>query len=131
MVDVDQFKHFNDHYGHLASDDCLRALAQVMTQTVRRAGDLVARYGGEEFVVLLPGTSAHGAMETARNILHEVRSLAMPHAETPPGFVTVSLGVASLMPSEQHATKDLVRAADAAMYRAKQSGRNCLQMAIN
>jgi len=131
MVDVDQFKHFNDHYGHLAGDDCLRALAQVMTQTVRRAGDLVARYGGEEFVVLLPGASAHGAMETARNILHEVRSLAMPHAETPPGFVTVSLGVASLMPSEQHATKDLVRAADAAMYRAKQSGRNCLQMAIN
>ncbi|MDY0219755.1 MAG: diguanylate cyclase [Desulfobacterium sp.] len=131
MVDADLFKHFNDHYGHMAGDDCLRAIAQVMTQTVRRAGDLVARYGGEEFVVLLPRMSGDEAMKTAENILHEVRSLALPHAETFPGFVTVSLGVASLVPSEQHAPEDLLSAADAAMYLAKQSGRNCLQMATN
>ncbi|MDD2558818.1 MAG: diguanylate cyclase [Desulfuromonadaceae bacterium] len=129
LVDVDLFKHYNDHYGHLAGDDCLRMLAQVMTQTVRRAGDLVARYGGEEFVILLPGMNELEAMETGKNILHEVRSLTLPHAETPLGFVTVSLGVASLVPSERHIPKDLIGAADAAMYRAKQSGRNCMQVA--
>lgn len=129
MLDVDNFKNFNDRYGHLAGDDCLRALARAMVKAGRRAGELVARYGGEEFVVLLPDTSGNDALEAARRIQHEVRSLALPHAETVPGIVTFSLGVASLVPSSQHIPEDLVRQADAALYHAKQLGRNCVQAA--
>lgn len=130
MLDVDLFKSFNDHYGHLAGDECLQTLTRTLSQTVRRAGDLVARYGGEEFVVLLPGTSEHDAVEIARQIQYAVVSLALPHAKTLPGIFTVSLGVASLVPSRQSLPLDLVRHADLALYRAKQSGRNCLQSAI-
>jgi len=131
MLDVDLFKHFNDHYGHLAGDGCLQALAQVLAKTGRRAGDLVARYGGEEFVVLLPNASEHDALEAARHIQHEIWSLALPHADTSPGIVTVSLGVVSLVPSRELISEDLIRQADAALYRAKQSGRNCLQSAAD
>jgi diguanylate cyclase (GGDEF)-like protein len=128
MLDVDLFKHFNDRYGHLAGDDCLKALAQAMTRSARRAGDVVARYGGEEFVVLLPSTSAHEALETARYIQQEVWALALPHEETLHGIVTVSLGVASLVPSEQHSPEYLVNQADLALYCAKEKGRNCLHL---
>ena len=129
MLDVDLFKHFNDLYGHLAGDSCLQLLARAMTQAARRPGEIVARYGGEEFVVVLPDTNEHDALEAARRIQHEVWSLALPHAGTAPGIVTVSLGVVSLVPSRELAPDDLVRQADAALYRAKQSGRNCLQSA--
>jgi diguanylate cyclase (GGDEF)-like protein len=131
ILDVDNFKHFNDHYGHLAGDDCLRALAGAMVKAEQRAGELVARYGGEEFVVLLPDTDGHDALEAARRIQHEVWTLALPHAETSPGIVTASFGVASLMPSRQLIPEDLVRQADSALYCAKESGRNCLQSASN
>lgn len=131
MLDVDLFKHYNDHYGHLAGDACLQALAQAMAPAGQRAGDLVARYGGEEFVMLLPDTNEHDATKTARHIQHEIWSLALPHAETSPGIVTVSLGVASLVPSRQHIPEDLVRQADSALYCAKQSGRNCLRSATD
>jgi diguanylate cyclase (GGDEF)-like protein len=131
MLDVDLFKHFNDHYGHLAGDGCLQALAHVLAKTGRRAGDLVARYGGEEFVVLLPNASEYDALEAARHIQHEIWSLALPHADTSPGIVTVSLGVVSLVPSRELISEDLIRQADAALYRAKQSGRNCLQSAAD
>lgn len=131
MLDVDNFKHFNDYYGHLAGDDCLRALAAAMVKAGRRAGELVARYGGEEFVVLLPDTNSHHALEAALRIQHEVWSLALPHAETSPGIVTFSLGVASLLPSKQHLPEELMRLADAALYRAKQAGRNCVQSATD
>ncbi len=129
MLDVDLFKHYNDLYGHQAGDRCLQLLARGMTQAARRAGEMVARYGGEEFVVVLPDTNEHDALEAARRIQREVWSLAVPHAETLPGIVTVSLGVVSLVPSRQLAPDDLVRRADSALYRAKQSGRNCLQSA--
>jgi diguanylate cyclase (GGDEF)-like protein len=131
MLDVDHFKHFNDRYGHLAGDGCLRAIAQAMLQAGRRAGDLLARYGGEEFVVLLPDTNAHDALETARHIQKEVWTLALPHADTSPGIVTISLGAASLVPSRQHIPEELVRQADSALYRAKQSGRNCVRSATD
>ena len=131
MLDVDLFKHFNDHYGHVAGDGCLQALAQALVKAGRRAGELVARYGGEEFVVLLPDTSREDALEAARRMQHEVWSLALPHAEMSPGIVTCSFGVASLIPSQEHIPEDLVRQADAALYRAKQSGRNCLQAATD
>jgi diguanylate cyclase (GGDEF)-like protein len=129
MLDVDNFKHFNDHYGHVAGDDCLVALARVLVQAGRRAGDLVARYGGEEFAVLVPGTSTLDALATARHIQNGVWALALPHPATAPGIVTVSLGVASVVPSTQHTPEHLVLEADSALYRAKQSGRNCVQSA--
>ena len=129
MLDVDLFKHYNDHYGHLAGDRCLQSLARVLPPAARRVGDLVARYGGEEFVVLLPETSAQDALEIARHIQQNVWSLALPHAGTAPGVVTISLGVASLVPSPRYLPESLVEQADSALYRAKQSGRNCLQAA--
>ncbi|MDR3439702.1 diguanylate cyclase [Telmatospirillum sp.] len=130
MLDVDHFKHFNDHYGHLAGDDCLKMLARTLAATERRAGVVVARFGGEEFVALLPDTAASQALETARRIQREIWSRALPHAETEPGIVTVSLGVASVIPSKLEGPEDLVRQADRALYRAKQSGRNRVQSAL-
>jgi len=127
MLDVDLFKHYNDHYGHVAGDACLQALARTLAQAGRRAGDVVARYGGEEFIVLLPNTSGHDALEDAGHIQQAIWSLALPHAETSPGIVTVSLGVTSLIPSRHHAVEDLILRVDAALYRAKQSGRNRVQ----
>jgi diguanylate cyclase (GGDEF)-like protein len=129
MLDVDHFKHFNDHYGHLAGDDCLRSLAQVLVKVMRRAGEQVARFGGEEFVVLMPDTDVHGAFEAAQRIQQAVWSLALPHDDTPPGIVTFSLGVSSLVPSKKYVPDDLVRKADLALYRAKDMGRNCIQLA--
>lgn len=126
MLDVDYFKRFNDHYGHLAGDACLRSISRVLAQAGRRAGEIVARYGGEEFVVLLPNSSEQHARETARHIQQKVWSLALPHVESIHGIVTVSFGVACLLPCAQLSPEDLLRHADAALYRAKQSGRNCI-----
>lgn len=126
MLDVDLFKHFNDHYGHLAGDACLQALARLLAKSGRRAGDLVARFGGEEFVVLLPATDEDETLKFANHLLEEVRALALPHAGVPAGIVTVSLGAVSLTPSRHHPPEYLVEQADRALYRAKQSGRNRL-----
>ncbi len=130
MLDVDNFKLFNDDYGHLAGDDCLRALAQALVKAGRRAGELVARYGGEEFIVLLPDSDIHDAVEAAQRMQHEVWSLALPHAQTVPCIVTFSMGVASLVPSASLNPDDLVGQADAALYRAKASGRNCVHSTV-
>ena len=128
MLDVDHFKHFNDHYGHLAGDDCLRSLTQVLLKEVRRSGELVARYGGEEFVVLMPDSNVQAALETAQRIQRAVRTLALIHAETAPGIVSFSFGVASLKPSPLHVPDELVRQADLALYRAKAMGRDRIEL---
>ena len=127
MLDVDNFKHFNDEYGHPAGDACLHALAQALVRAARRAGEGVARYGGEEFVVLVPNASGHDALQVARHIQSEVWAVALPHVGTPPGIVTMSLGVASVVPSKQYTAEGLVREADSALYHAKQAGRNCVR----
>ena len=127
MLDIDHFKQFNDLYGHLAGDDCLKTLTHALSQVGRRAGELAARYGGEEFVILLPNMDKQAAQETAQHIRQIILSMAIPHANTVPGIVTVSLGVASLLPSNQQIPTELVRQADAALYRAKQAGRNCMR----
>lgn len=129
MLDVDHFKHFNDHYGHLAGDDCLRSLTQVLLKEARRSGELVARYGGEEFVVLMPDSNMQAALETAQRIQRAVRSAALIRAETPPGIVSCSFGVASLNPSSEHVPDDLLRLADLALYRAKELGRDRIERA--
>lgn len=124
MLDVDHFKHYNDHYGHVAGDDCLKALAQTLGKAERRAGRLVARYGGEEFVALMPETTQDEALAAAGRIQKHVWELALPHAETEPGIVTVSLGAVSMVPTMERTADFLLRQADAALYRAKSQGRN-------
>ena len=125
MVDVDQFKAYNDHYGHQAGDVCLKLVAQTLGGTAQRAGELVARYGGEEFVVVLPGLAGAEASAAMERIRAAVQELGLPHAKaTVADVVTISIGVASCVPQVGQNSATLVEAADAAMYRAKAQGRN-------
>jgi diguanylate cyclase (GGDEF)-like protein len=124
MLDVDHFKAYNDHYGHQAGDRCLRHVADLIAAYGRRTSDLVARYGGEEFALLAPATDAEQAMEIAQGICEELARLALPHAKSPHGVVTISIGVATSMPDESVNWSTLIEAADKALYRAKQTGRN-------
>jgi len=124
LADIDHFKRYNDACGHQAGDRCLAAVAQAIRRAVKRPADLAARYGGEEFVVVLPGTPAEGARHVAERIRAGVEGLALPHPSSPvAGHVTLSLGVATLVPGEG-APGDLTRRADEALYRAKELGRN-------
>jgi diguanylate cyclase (GGDEF)-like protein/PAS domain S-box-containing protein len=132
MIDLDQFKSFNDEYGHPAGDGCLRAVARVLSAEARRPADLAARYGGEEFTVLLPNTDAVGCARIAERIRRELRDTAIPHVRNlPSGLVTASLGGAVCWPgTERHAGHaSLVEAADRALYAAKHAGRDRLFMA--
>ncbi|MEH2490909.1 diguanylate cyclase domain-containing protein [Bradyrhizobium sp. AZCC 2230] len=126
LIDVDHFKKFNDHYGHLAGDGCLRALGRILSAHARRPADLAARYGGEEFAVLLPATGADGCTEVGEEIREALRELAMLHVQNLPSrLITVSVGAATGFPSQT--TTDcsaLVAAADRALYAAKDSGRD-------
>ena len=125
MLDVDHFKAYNDHYGHQQGDECLRRVGEVLLTTLRRAGELVARYGGEEFVVVLPGTSVIHAMAVAESIRANIQAAGIAHAHSGvAAVVTVSLGVAVGIPTQGDARDALVHAADAALYRAKDQGRN-------
>ena len=124
MVDVDHFKRFNDHYGHAEGDQCLQHVAQALSYTLTRPGDLVARYGGEEFVCLLPETECSGAVAVAQMLERRVRDLSLAHANSPSDqVVTVSIGVACLDGRKPLSAPDLVRLADAQLYRAKEAGR--------
>ena len=129
MIDVDCFKKFNDHFGHLAGDDCLRAVADAIRGAVHRAWDTVARFGGEEFAVLLPATDATGALHIAETMRRAVRGREIPHPDSPNGIVTVSIGVAT-EDIEHYATAEaLIAAADAALYAAKSAGRDRVMVA--
>jgi len=125
MIDIDHFKRYNDAYGHQAGDACLKQVASTMLQCAGRPPDLLARYGGEEFVILLPQVDVPGAQTVAQRILESVRALAIPHRmSSVSDAVTVSLGVATLMPDEGGSPEGLVRCADDALYQAKKNGRN-------
>jgi diguanylate cyclase (GGDEF)-like protein len=131
MIDVDFFKPYNDIKGHQAGDVCLTSIAQAIQNTLRRPGDLVARYGGEEFAVILPVTTPEGAIERAEDIRQAVRQLAI-HNPAPQvnGPITISVGVSCIWPGVKRAEPvKLISAADAALYRAKNDGRNCVRIA--
>jgi diguanylate cyclase (GGDEF)-like protein len=124
MVDIDHFKLFNDHYGHLAGDECLRRVSHVLASCVRRAGEILARYGGEEFVMLMPGADQTQAVAMAQRCLNRIAQEAIPHGSSPSAqHVTFSIGIACVMPSGSREAASLVNAADTAMYRAKMAGR--------
>jgi diguanylate cyclase (GGDEF)-like protein len=124
MIDVDYFKLFNDHYGHVEGDDCLRRIGEVIAAAAREGSYLAARYGGEEFALLLPRTDMPEAMAVAARLRRAIEELVIAHAMTPRGRVTVSIGVAVLAPGTQTSTQVLIEAADAALYAAKRQGRN-------
>ncbi len=125
MCDVDFFKFFNDTYGHQGGDDCLKMIAAALAATARRGGDFVARYGGEEFTVVLPQTPQNGALHVAEKIREAVEHLAIKHSHSSVAdHVTLSLGVATLAPSEADTPEQLIKEADQALYSAKASGRN-------
>jgi diguanylate cyclase (GGDEF)-like protein len=124
MLDVDQFKKFNDHYGHQAGDACLVRVAQALAAGTRRAGDLTARYGGEEFSIVLPNTGVDEALEIGEALRRAIEALEIAHAGADAGQVTISVGIAA-QPGQGAASPDaLLRLADAALYRAKDAGRN-------
>jgi diguanylate cyclase (GGDEF)-like protein len=125
LVDVDWFKRYNDHYGHIAGDEVLRQVAVMLQRTVGRAGDTVARYGGEEFALIAPDTEAESGLGVVHRMRDAIFSLQLPHALSDFGCITVSVGVASCVPSQQNADINmLLQAADSALYRAKIAGRN-------
>jgi len=127
MIDLDLFKGYNDHFGHLAGDECLRQVAGAIAAAPRRPGDLAARYGGEEFSVLLPNTDAAGARAVAALILESVAALQIPHPANTPPIATVSCGAAVFDPRrDEHLPLALIRRADLALYDAKRAGRNCV-----
>ena len=123
MIDIDSFKAYNDNYGHLEGDDCLRRVAQAMVSCIMRPSDVIARYGGEEFVVLLPNTSIEGAILVAERLRLAVEEEAIPHDYSLAGkTVSVSLGVAEKVKGQ--ASDGLLEFADKNLYKAKKSGRN-------
>ncbi len=125
MADIDYFKRYNDHYGHLEGDECLKRVAECLQNTLKRPADLAARFGGEEFVGILPATTAEGALKIAETYRESVEALQVEHQESPiSDYVTISVGVATIMPSEEQGEEKLVRRADDALYEAKEAGRN-------
>jgi diguanylate cyclase (GGDEF)-like protein len=125
MIDIDFFKKFNDHYGHLAGDDCIKQVATALSSATNRASDFFARYGGEEFVALLPKTTTEEAAIVADKMRDHVEKLQIPHADSEAAAcVTVSLGAATVIPSRGIATTELIEGADKALYNSKYTGRN-------
>ena len=128
LIDIDFFKPYNDTYGHLAGDACLKRVASILRNNAKGYEDFVARYGGEEFVLLLPDTGPGAAQALAERLREAIENERLEHAGAPDGStqVTVSIGVASVVANEKSTPRDLIQAADACLYRAKAAGRNCV-----
>lgn len=125
MCDVDFFKRYNDHYGHLAGDECLRKVATVLTGSCRRMTDLVARYGGEEFAVVMPDTDAQGALEVMEKVRETLAMMAVEHVGSEIGqTLSLSIGVTSYNAEQDKRPEDMIARADGALYRAKHGGRD-------
>jgi diguanylate cyclase (GGDEF)-like protein len=126
MVDIDYFKLFNDRYGHVSGDTCLRAVGETLSLVALEEAVLVARYGGEEFALLLPGLDIEHATGLAEEARRTIEDLMINHAESPVGRVTISIGVESVVPHKFQSYSDLIEAADRALYDAKRRGRNAV-----
>ncbi len=127
MLDIDYFKQYNDHYGHLQGDACLKRVAQVLSSAATRARDFVARFGGEEFVLVLPETDEKSAAKIAERCRNLIFKEQIPHASSPVSqILTVSLGVGTMTPTHQDEALGFVEAVDKRLYQAKQRGRNCI-----
>jgi len=125
MCDIDQFKRYNDHYGHLQGDECLKTVAAALADQPLRTTDFVARYGGEEFVVILSSTDLPGAIHVAERLCQRIRDLAMPHEGIGgQALVTLSIGVAAFTPTRAQTTTELIKQADQRLYYAKEQGRD-------
>ncbi|MGF1477893.1 MAG: diguanylate cyclase domain-containing protein [Cyanophyceae cyanobacterium] len=133
MCDIDYFKQYNDCYGHLAGDVCLKRVAQAIGGVLRRPADLLARYGGEEFGIVLPETEPAGAIRIAKLIQRQIQQLKIPHERTAYQYVTLSMGISSQIPAPQTEVESLVAAADRLLYLAKEQGRNryCIDTVTN
>jgi diguanylate cyclase (GGDEF)-like protein len=128
MMDIDFFKAYNDHYGHLMGDECLRKIAREISALGKRPADLFARYGGEEFAMLLPDTDSTGANLIALRAQEEVKRVKIPHAYSQvEDYVTLSMGIATMIPLDDQNQDDLINAADKLLYQAKINGRNRAQ----
>ena len=125
MIDIDHFKLFNDAYGHVAGDSCLRKVAHALASALNRSVDKVARYGGEEFAAILPETDAYGARQVAERMQQCIAKLAIEHSQSPThNLVTISIGIGSIIPDRNTDSYSLVELADAALYEAKAKGRH-------
>jgi len=125
MIDIDYFKSYNDTYGHLQGDICLKAVASIIQKSLIRPGDLCARYGGEEFIVLLPDTDEKGSLHIANKINCNLANEKIKHCKSDINtFVTVSMGLASIVPTSKNTSSQLISKADQALYQAKREGRN-------
>ena len=125
LIDIDHFKSYNDNYGHIEGDKCLQKVARFLQCNINRPTDTVARYGGEEFILVLPNTDEDGAITIAELIQTKLEQLNIPHAHSPTAkHITVSQGIASIIPSASNKLSHLIQAADEALYTAKKSGRN-------
>ena len=135
LLDLDHFKRINDSYGHSVGDDCLRAAACAFSGTIQRDTDLVARYGGKELAAILPHTDLEGAVRVANGVCRAIAALRIPHhgQQVSGSFMTASIGVATALARDNvamHMPGALVQAADAALYKAKQNGRNCVEAGL-
>jgi diguanylate cyclase (GGDEF)-like protein len=129
LFDVDHFKRYNDHYGHIAGDECLRRVAATLAAGTRTATDVVCRFGGEEFAIVLPDADRVGATALGERARAAVAALALPHGAADAGIVTVSVGAAAVVPRRQDAPEDLLGRADSALYVAKEDGRDRVRCA--
>jgi len=129
MIDIDEFKRFNDHYGHPEGDKCLIAVAKTLKQTIERPIDMVARIGGEEFVILLPDTDLSGAEFIANKVRQSIHALNFPHSKSRVcDFITLSIGVSCTKPVFEEDANKLIDAADKALYKAKHDGKDCYRV---
>ena len=130
IIDIDDFKAYNETYGHPKGDQCLRQVATALNEVIKRAGDLVVRYGGEEFAVVLPNTNNEGAMAVAEQLRSAIDALNIPHEHATVGdTLTVSIGIAAGVPQQRGAQCQIVAAAESALYVAKSEGRNRIRIA--
>lgn len=129
MCDIDYFKQFNDTYGHLEGDECLKKVAACLQDSFQRVSDLPARYGGEEFAVILAHTNDSAAVDLSKNFFENIKKLSIPHcASDISSVITLSIGIATVIPDKTFNTNSLINAADKMLYKAKQNGRNRIEV---